>query len=234
VEGWISLHRKIWDNWTWKDKPFSKGQAWIDLILMVNHQDQKVVIGNELILVERGSRITSIRQLCNRWGWSNTKVVAFLKLLEKDGMLHYKSDTKKTVVSIVNYSDYQDTKKEKTTEKRQKNDTETTQKHTNNNVNNDLIKNIVSYLNEKAGKKYQPSTDKTITLINARLKEGYDLEDFKRVIDVKVSSWKNTDMEKYLRPATLFNGEKFEGYLNEGTAIKQDIPRYTIGSDRLL
>ena len=107
-KGWISLHRQIWDNWVWKDKPFSKGQAWIDLLLMANYEDKKVLIGNQLITVKRGSFVTSVRKLCDRWGWSNTKVRAFLSLLEQDGMLIVKSDAKKTTITIVNYSDYQD------------------------------------------------------------------------------------------------------------------------------
>ena len=107
-KGWISLHRQIWDNWVWEDKPFSKGQAWIDLLLMANYEDKKASIGNELITVKRGSFVTSIRKLCDRWGWSNTKVRSFLSLLEQDGMLIVKSDTKKTTLTIVNYSDYQD------------------------------------------------------------------------------------------------------------------------------
>lgn len=73
---------------------------------------------------------------------------------------------------------------------------------------------IISYLNQKADRKYKHSTSKTRSLIKARWNEGFELEDFKKVIDNKVSEWNNTDMSKYLRPETLF-GTKFEGYLNE-------------------
>lgn len=118
-KGWISLHRQIWDNWVWKDKPFSKGQAWIDLLLMANHEDKKVMFGNQLITIKRGSFVTSIRNLCDRWGWSNTKVRTFLSLLEQDGMIIVKSDAKKTTLTIVNYSIYQDSNTSK-------NDTKTT------------------------------------------------------------------------------------------------------------
>ena len=51
--------------------------------------------------------------------------------------------------------------------------------------------------------------------INARLKEGHTLEDFKAVIDKKTKQWLNDEkMSSYLRPMTLF-GTKFESYLNE-------------------
>lgn len=107
-KGWISIHRKIQDHWLWRDKPFSKGQAWIDILMMVNHEDNKILIDNELMEVKRGSCITSIRQLCEKWGWSNTKVRNFLNLLAKDNMLIVQSDTKKTILTVVNYSNYQD------------------------------------------------------------------------------------------------------------------------------
>lgn len=83
----------------------------------------------------------------------------------------------------------------------------------------EYIISIISYLNEKAGTKYKPTTPKTRSLINARLAEGFEVDDFKRVIDNKCADWLNdTTYEKYLRPETLF-GTKFEGYLN--TRAKQ-------------
>lgn len=73
---------------------------------------------------------------------------------------------------------------------------------------------IIDYLNEKAGTHFKSNTAKTKSLINARLKEGFSVEDFKTVIDKKVEEWKNdVQMSKYIRPETLF-GTKFEGYLN--------------------
>ncbi|QRN49971.1 DnaD domain-containing protein [Macrococcoides bohemicum] len=147
MTGWISLHRTIENHWLYEeDRKFSKFEAWIDILLMVNHTDKKVTLGNELIIVKRGQKITSIRKLCDRWQWSNNKVKHFLDLLQEDGMLKVKSDTKKTVLTVVNYDVYQnqDIKKRhnsdtKETQKHFKRDTNAFQKHTNNNVNNDLI-----------------------------------------------------------------------------------------------
>ena len=91
----------------------------------------------------------------------------------------------------------------------------------NNNVEQlDVVHEIIEYLNIKATKSYKATTATTKRLINGRLADGYTLEDFKRVIDVKVERWlHNPDMNKYLRPDTLFNAAKFEGYLNEAPAI---------------
>ncbi|WP_437272749.1 conserved phage C-terminal domain-containing protein [Staphylococcus succinus] len=95
----------------------------------------------------------------------------------------------------------------------------------NNNTNNDSntmsgnptvypYESIVEYLNKQASKKYRYQTDKTKSLIKSRFKQGFSEDDFKIVIDNKVAEWKGTDMEKFLRPETLF-GNKFEGYLNQ-------------------
>lgn len=89
--------------------------------------------------------------------------------------------------------------------------------NSNNNSNKkDIYIQICTHLNEKAGTAYRPSSKATQSHINARLSEGFTVEDFYTVIDKKCAEWKGTDMEKYLRPETLF-GSKFEGYLNAKT-----------------
>lgn len=85
----------------------------------------------------------------------------------------------------------------------------------NNNINNNNIyTEIIDYLNNCAGTSFKASSNKTQSLIKARINEKFTLQDFKKVIDNKVTCWKNTEWEKYLRPETLF-GTKFESYLNE-------------------
>lgn len=88
------------------------------------------------------------------------------------------------------------------------------------NVTCNVTHNIINYLNEKAGKSYKSTTKAHQRFINARFKEGYTLDDFKKVIDNKVTEWKGRvtrdgqNMENYLRPQTLF-GTKFDSYLNQ-------------------
>lgn len=93
----------------------------------------------------------------------------------------------------------------------------------------DKTKTIVDYLNEKTDSHYKATTPKTKQLVQARLKEGFTVDDFKTVIDKKTATWlKDSKMNKYLRPLTLF-GTKFEDYLNEkvkGQPDKND-PYYT-------
>ena len=80
-----------------------------------------------------------------------------------------------------------------------------------------IHKEVIDYLNDKIGARYKASSDVSKRLIDARVKEGYKLDDFKQVIDNKVATWaQDQKMSKYLRPQTLF-GTKFESYLNERT-----------------
>ena len=84
----------------------------------------------------------------------------------------------------------------------------------------DIIKDIIDYLNLVLNTKYNYKTVNTQKHIRARLKEGYMLDDFKSVIDKKSKEWLGTNMERYLRPDTLF-GTKFESYLNQNIVDNQ-------------
>ena len=95
-------------------------------------------------------------------------------------------------------------------------------RHTSKNKKNPVIEEAITYLNVKAGKQFKNSKASTKHLL-ARIKDGYTLEDFKAVIDRKVDEWSGTKMDKFLRPATLFNAEKFEAYMNEKS--KRDIDK---------
>ena len=111
------------------------------------------------------------------------------------------------------------TKKEeskiKTYDKDMKNICKTYEKHMENeNENININKNIIDYLNNKLNSKYKYSTKITKEKINARLNEGYTLDDFIAVIDKKCNEWLGTEFERFLRPETLF-GTKFESYLNQ-------------------
>lgn len=76
------------------------------------------------------------------------------------------------------------------------------------------IKEIVEHLNQVCKTNYKHTSAKTKTLVKTRLKDGFTLEDFKKVHITKFAEWYGTDMQKYLRPETLY-GTKFESYLNQ-------------------
>ena len=84
----------------------------------------------------------------------------------------------------------------------------------------ELITQIIDFLNECTGKSYKATSKVAIININARLKEGYTKDDFIKVISVKATKWLGTKFEDYLTPNTLF-GNKFESYLNENIIVEK-------------
>lgn len=106
--GFFKVDRQIFDHWLWEDKPFSKGQAWVDLIGLANYEDGKTPYQGKVITCKRGTIYRSISYLAERWGWSRDKTRSFLKLLESDGMVTIKATTHQTTITLVNYGKFQD------------------------------------------------------------------------------------------------------------------------------
>ena len=100
-------------------------------------------------------------------------------------------------------------------------DNKNNNKANNGNGNKIIYEEIINYLNLKCNKNFKYTTEKTISCINARIREGNTLEDFKKVIDKKCDEWSNTTMKVYLRPETLF-GTKFERYLTEDVKDREN------------
>lgn len=104
--------------------------------------------------------------------------------------------------------------------------TENTKTENNNNILS-ICKEVISYLNLKSKKNFKVNTASHQKFIKARLKEGYVLEDFKKVVDVMVAKWKGTEYEQYLQPQTLF-GNKMDNYLNQPMPKRSTILTSTV------
>ena len=88
-----------------------------------------------------------------------------------------------------------------------------------------LCNEVVDYLNQKAKSNFKATTKATQTKIRARLAEGFNVDDFKKVIDIKTAEWlDDANMSQYLRPETLF-GTKFESYLNQKQVVRRVNPQ---------
>lgn len=108
MDGWIKLHRKIQYSAIWQDdEPFDRRSAWIDLLMMANHSERKILFDGKIVTVERGQFLTSILKLSQRWKWDRKKVSKFLNLLETDEMVTTKRTTHGTTITIVNYEKFQ-------------------------------------------------------------------------------------------------------------------------------
>lgn len=150
-----------------------------------------------------------------------------LKILENLQNLHIRSHAKYSIISITNWNQYQESAQ-------QVHNTCTTGAHkqevniysrahatTDFSKNGIPFKEIVDYLNKQSGKNFKHTTKATKTVIQARWNEGFRLDDFKSVVDVKCEDWlNNKDQVEYLRPQTLF-GNKFDSYLNSKPKNKQ-------------
>ena len=122
--GFIILQRKISENWLWLSEPFSKAQAWVDLLLLANHSDGSFFIRGVKVEIKRGQVGKSEESLCHRWKWSRGKVRTFIKLLETEQQIIQHKSPILNILEIKNYNLYQklDNRKDnrKTTERQQK------------------------------------------------------------------------------------------------------------------
>lgn len=177
MSGWIKLHRCITSSWIYDEKPFSRLHAWIDLLLLASHKDNKFLLGAELVECKRGQVITSLRKLGEKWGWSRTKVSKYLDMLQQDNMVHVISDTRKTTISIINYDVYQSQNDTEMTPKSHGKAAEVTQKNTIKNDKND--KNVQEEYMYASGdaqvytaKEKEPTKDKPRSPFKSKIQEA--------------------------------------------------------------
>lgn len=105
--GYIKLYRSLQNHWLWEnDEPFDRRSAWIDLLLMVNHKEDKICIKGSLVPVRPGQRWTSYHQLAEKWHWSVNKVKRYIKLLKSDGMVLSDETNNGTLITIVNWGKF--------------------------------------------------------------------------------------------------------------------------------
>jgi hypothetical protein len=116
---WISLHRNLLINELWKSEPFTKGQAWVDLLMMANWQDGVAIVKGIKVDYKRGQLCRSMKQLALRWKWSEGKVKRYLELLSDLEQISFENWSKNgaqdgaqknaltTLITITNYGFYQ-------------------------------------------------------------------------------------------------------------------------------
>jgi uncharacterized phage protein (TIGR02220 family) len=235
--GYIMINRRLFNHTLWKEKRvFSRSEAWIDIIQSARYKEGqgKEIIGGKLISWERGQFVASYRFLQKRWGWrSLTKVETFLNMLKNESMIKTVISQGQSIITVCNYETYNQLKiSKKTPEKTgvgQIEDSEETKQKEGSNKEETIYEQVVDYLNQKTGKGFKSKCTSTMKLINGRINDGYTLDDFKKVVDVKVFDNKAGKFDSmYLRPETLFNATKFEGYFNQSTQFMETKKNMTI------
>lgn len=219
MEGWIKLHRKLFDHWIFSSSECT--HLWLYLLMRANHKPTDVVRGRSIVELNPGQLITGRKQLAAELKINEHKIDRTLKLFESEQLIEQQAFPKYRVITVTKWKEHQ-VSEQQLSNKRAASEPQVS---TDKNEENEEIKEVVDYLNSVAGKSYRSSTKKTRDHIKARLNDGFTVADMKRVIDTKSAQWKGTDMDRFLRPETLFAG-KFEGYLNENPVDREPGIRY--------
>jgi len=147
AEGWISLNRSLFNNELWTSEPFSRGQAWVDLLLLANHKESYFYKRGNKIIVKRGQLGRSCVELSDRWKWSRNKVNKFLKDLEKEHQIEVVKSSITQLVTIVNYDKFntkgQQIEQQKGSERTAKGQRKDTYNNVNNVKNDNKVKEVV-------------------------------------------------------------------------------------------
>lgn len=221
MSNFIKIERKIL-KWEWYKNEHTKN-VFLHCLLKAYWKDVKI----EGKIIPRGSFISSIGNIAEELALTPMEVRTALKHLKLTNEVTSKGTNRNTVFTVTNYDLYQtkEQAEQQTNNKQITNKQQTINKPLTTNKEDKEIeedkntylaerKQIIAYLNQKCGTNYRHGSDISKRHINARLNEGYSLEDFFQVIDKKYDEWHGTENEKYLRPETLF-GNKFESYLNQ-------------------
>ena len=110
MQGWICLHRKIQENFLWREhRKFSRAEAWVDILMEVRHSrtPDKVMIKNTMITVRRGQSIKSLETWADRWNWTKSATRRYFILLIREKMITIENMRKTTRLTVCNYGLYQ-------------------------------------------------------------------------------------------------------------------------------
>lgn len=226
AEGWICIHRKIRECDIWDyDEPFTRRDAWIDLLLLANHHDKDTIFDGKRITIKRGQYLTSVRKLSKEWHWGKDKTLKYLRLLEQCEMIIREADSRRTLITIVNYSIYQDKNNDIADSSKDSKQTVSRQlSATNNNDNNDNNENNNKYICafDVFWKIYPRKNDKAraYKCYQARLKDGYTEDQLLTACkNYAAECEKNKTEQKYIKHGATFLSvnEPFIDYL-EGEA----------------
>ena len=249
MAGWIKLYRELGDKPIWLESTSDQRSVLIALLMMVNYEPNKWEWQGKQYECMPGQVITSLPKIAERSGKgvSIQNVRTALKRFEKLGFLTDESTNKNRLITIVNWVIYQgsddepnrQTNKQLTGNQQAANRQLTAIKNirTKEGKNKELkdiveqepdpipYREIIDYLNQKAGKSFKRSAAGNKKVIKARWNEGYKLDQFKRVVDNKCQDWLNDEkMSQYLQPSTLF-GNKFDQYLNQRKGNSNGAPQ---------
>ncbi len=199
--GWLKNH-KLWAFWSY-------------CLLKATYREYDAIVGLQIVHLFPGQFIFGLKKASVETGLTIQEIRTIIEFLKKAGNLTIKSTNKYSIISIINWDIYQGRDDDEQQANQQTTNKQLTTYKNIKNIKNNIYRSdsrtILSYLNEKTGKKYRNTKH-----IEARLKDGATTEDCKRVIDTKIIDPYFIANPKYLNPETLFRPSNFDRYSNEG------------------
>ncbi len=250
MPGYIKVYRDLKENPIWQEKPFSKGQAWIDMMLRCNYVCKPITGYGNLKWVKRGEFVSSNYKLAEAWGWSESAVRNFMRRLEYNGMILRQSFGKCSLYFLQNYAHFQSVETEdlsqpSNAQKTHRKRTRNAHAAPNNNDNN--IKELKDYLNiyiqddslkqsyidfiDMRIKKKKLPTIKAIELIIKKL-QPFDIDIQKNALEKSiVNGWSDVFPKENINEKKS-NGKvvEFNGRVNKDRPSNQQKPTGTAGS----
>jgi uncharacterized phage protein (TIGR02220 family) len=198
--------------------------------MRASYKDKEMIYNNRKLIIKRGQFIISRKKMAKETGVQESKVERVLKYLKSEQMIEQQNLHTSRLITITNYDKYQSHEQvdeqpvnsQRTASEQPVNTIKKDKKDKNKNKNKSIVLQIITHLNKKAQTKYSPGSKGNHSFINARIKEGFALNNFIHVIDVKCQEWIGTEQEQYLRPETLFCKKHFESYLNQKQKQKKE------------
>lgn len=146
MEGYIKVYRQMIDSKYYFSEPFTRSQAWVDLLMLASHKENSIILKGITVSLKRGDLGWSMKALAKRWQWSQGKVDRFLNDLKTERQIVISNIGVTTLISILNYEQYQgsgEAKREPTGSKRGANGEQTGTNNNDNNDNNTTSKEVV-------------------------------------------------------------------------------------------
>lgn len=178
MSGWIKLHRSIIDNPMYFSEPFTRIQAWTDLLLIANHKKGYIYCRGNKVELKRGDVGYGQVKLAERWKWSRGKVIRFLNELEKEQQIVQQKNNVTSIISIVNYNEYQDNDTAESTLNDTPNGQQTGQQTDSRQYTNKNNKNYISIYLKGENRLIFESLN---PLMNEMLEDQCCIEDFQRI-----------------------------------------------------
>ena len=207
ADGYIKLWRKVFDSTVWSNPKLWRFWCWC--LLKASYKEHETMVGYQGVSLQPGQFVFGLYKACEETGLTLSSVRTSIKYLVAAGNITINSTNKYSIISIVNWAQYQE---------------ELTNKNSKNSNKDNTIQFDVfwSAYPKKVGKK---DTVKAFTKLNPT-------QELLETILTKLEVLKKSDSwtRGYIpNPATFLNGERWND--EPVKTMAQGKPKQQIGAD---